>query len=131
LHGFCFLSLTEFGACVVVRQPAGLSLRREYPDPEKASSTTWTADQRRAFTIHHPELTPRNVADAYPAHLHNDCVLATAYDALDRGYFTFAIEECCGRTDCDRSVINAALMILRKQAMTNNSNRLHSIDLII
>jgi len=61
----------------------------------------------------------------------NDCVLATAYDALDQGYFTFAIEECCGRTDSDRSVIDAALMVLRKQAMTNNSNRLHSIELII
>ena len=61
----------------------------------------------------------------------NDCVLATAYDALDQGYFTFAIEECCGRTDSDRSMIDAALMILRKQAMTNNSNRLHSIELII
>ncbi len=61
----------------------------------------------------------------------NDCVLATAYDALDQGYFTFAIEECCGRTDSDRSMIDAALMILRKQAMTNNSNRLNSIELII
>jgi GNAT superfamily N-acetyltransferase len=45
-------------------------LRREYPDPEEASSATWTTDQRRAFTIHHPEHTPRSVADAYPAHLH-------------------------------------------------------------
>jgi GNAT superfamily N-acetyltransferase len=46
------------------------TLRREYPDPEEASSATWTTDQRRAFMIHHPERTPRNVADAYPAHLH-------------------------------------------------------------
>ncbi|MGI4855552.1 MAG: cysteine hydrolase family protein [Janthinobacterium lividum] len=53
----------------------------------------------------------------------NDCVLATAYDALDQGYFTYAIEECCGRTDADRHVIDAALTVLRKQAMTNNSTR--------
>jgi hypothetical protein len=47
------------------------------------------------------------------------------------GYFTFAIEECCGRTDSDRSTIDATLMILCKQAMTTNSNRPHSIELII
>jgi ribosomal protein S18 acetylase RimI-like enzyme len=46
------------------------TLRREYPDPKEASSATWTADQRRAFMIHHPRRTPRKVADAYPAHLH-------------------------------------------------------------
>jgi nicotinamidase-related amidase len=51
----------------------------------------------------------------------NDCVLATAYDALDRGYFTFVIEECAGRTDSDRSTIEAALTALRKQRMTNTS----------
>jgi nicotinamidase-related amidase len=61
----------------------------------------------------------------------NDCVLATAYDALDQGYLTFAIEECCGRTDWDRSIIDAALLILRKQAMTNNSNRFRSIELAL
>jgi nicotinamidase-related amidase len=61
----------------------------------------------------------------------NDCVLGTAYDALDQGYLTFATEESYGRTDSDRSMIDAALMVLRKQAMTNNSNRLGSIELIV
>ena len=51
----------------------------------------------------------------------NDCVLATAYDALDRGYFTFVIEECSSRTDSDRVVIDATLTVLRKQRMTNIS----------
>jgi GNAT superfamily N-acetyltransferase len=46
------------------------ALRREYPDPEEASSATWTSDQRRAFTIHHPERSPPSVVDVYPAHLH-------------------------------------------------------------
>lgn len=53
----------------------------------------------------------------------NDCVLATAYDALDLGYFSYVIEECSGRTDGNHDLINAALSILRKQNMTNNSNR--------
>jgi GNAT superfamily N-acetyltransferase len=46
------------------------ALRRQYPDPKESSSASWTADQRRAFAIHHPERAPREVVDAYPAHLH-------------------------------------------------------------
>jgi len=46
------------------------ALRRRYPDPEEASFASWTADQRRASAIHHPERAPRDVVDAYPAHLH-------------------------------------------------------------
>ncbi|MCM2475538.1 cysteine hydrolase [Rhizobium sp. CG5] len=53
----------------------------------------------------------------------NDCVLASAYDALDRGYFTFVIEECSGRTDADPRLTEAALAVLRQQAMTNKSAR--------
>ena len=30
----------------------------------------WTADERRAFMIHHPAPTPREVSVPYPAHLH-------------------------------------------------------------
>src|SRR5260370_29056465 len=46
------------------------ALRRQYPDPEEASFASWTADQRRAAAIHHPERAPRDVVEAYPAHLH-------------------------------------------------------------
>lgn len=53
----------------------------------------------------------------------NDCILATAYDALDRGLFSYAIEECCARTDSNPGVTEAALTVLRKQAMTNGSTR--------
>jgi nicotinamidase-related amidase len=52
----------------------------------------------------------------------NDCVLATAYEALDRGYFTYVIEECCGRADGNEEIIEAALVVLRKQNMTNRSS---------
>ena len=53
----------------------------------------------------------------------NDCILATAYDALDRGLFSYVIEECCARTDSHQGVTQAALIVLRKQAMTNGSTR--------
>jgi hypothetical protein len=39
------------------------------PDPEGASSD-WTADQKRCAGIHHPEQTPTNIAQEYPAHMH-------------------------------------------------------------
>jgi GNAT superfamily N-acetyltransferase len=46
------------------------ALRCRYPDPGTASSSSWTADERRASAIHHPERAPRDVVDTYPAHLH-------------------------------------------------------------
>jgi GNAT superfamily N-acetyltransferase len=45
-------------------------LRRQYGDPSTIPSAHRTADQRRAFTIHHPERPPSQVVAAYPAHLH-------------------------------------------------------------
>jgi len=45
-------------------------LRREYDDPSTIPSAHWSADQRRAFAIHHPEQPPKQVVEAYPAHLH-------------------------------------------------------------
>lgn len=46
------------------------SLREQYADPSSISSDVWTADQRRAFMIHHPAPTPAAVVARYPAHLH-------------------------------------------------------------
>jgi GNAT superfamily N-acetyltransferase len=46
------------------------ALRGQYPDPDEASRARWTADQRRVSAIHHPERAPRDVVEAYPAHLH-------------------------------------------------------------
>lgn len=45
-------------------------LRREYDDPSTIPSAHWSADQRRAFAIHHPQQPPKQVVEAYPAHLH-------------------------------------------------------------
>jgi GNAT superfamily N-acetyltransferase len=44
-------------------------LRTQYPHPGEASSD-WTADQKRWAIIHHPERTPTNIAQEYPAHMH-------------------------------------------------------------
>ena len=38
------------------------SLRRQYVDPTGTPAASWTADQRRAFMIHHPTGTPPAVA---------------------------------------------------------------------
>lgn len=45
-------------------------LRLEYADPSAIPPSTRTADQRRAFAIHHPEQSPRHVVELFPAHLH-------------------------------------------------------------
>jgi GNAT superfamily N-acetyltransferase len=45
-------------------------LRRQYADPTGTPAGSWTADQRRAFMIHHPTGTPPVVARNYLAHLH-------------------------------------------------------------
>lgn len=48
----------------------------------------------------------------------NDCVLATAYDAVDQNFYTFVLEDLCGRHDGDQRLIDAALAVLRCQDMT-------------
>ena len=45
-------------------------LRRQYADPAARPASEWSADQRRAYAIHHPRRTPRQIVDLYPAHLH-------------------------------------------------------------
>ncbi len=45
-------------------------LRAAYEDPGDVSSPDWSADQRRAFMIHHPAPPPRQIVKRYPAHLH-------------------------------------------------------------
>lgn len=44
-------------------------LRKLYPDPG-GDPSTWNADQRRAYLIHHPWPAPADVVSHYPAHLH-------------------------------------------------------------
>lgn len=45
-------------------------LRRRYADPTGVQLEMQTADQRRAFMVHHPAPTPAAVVVSFPAHLH-------------------------------------------------------------
>jgi GNAT superfamily N-acetyltransferase len=45
-------------------------LRRRYADPQALPPESWTADQRRAWLIHHPFATPDYVVAGFPGHLH-------------------------------------------------------------
>ena len=51
----------------------------------------------------------------------NDCVLASAYDAIDLNYYTYVIEELCHHWDGIEDLKQAALTVLRRQSLTNNS----------
>ena len=46
------------------------TLRGSYADPAEVPPEERTPDQRRAFMIHHPAMTPSAVTREYPAHLH-------------------------------------------------------------
>src|SRR5262249_22625451 len=49
----------------------------------------------------------------------NDCVLASAYDAIDSGYFTCVIDELCHHWDGIDELKDAALKIYWRENMTN------------
>jgi nicotinamidase-related amidase len=51
----------------------------------------------------------------------NDCVLATAFDATDFGFFTCVVEELSHHHQGIEDLKAAAIAILRRQNMTNNS----------
>ena len=50
----------------------------------------------------------------------NDCVLASALDAFDCGFFTYVIEDCCGAS-VDSGLRSQSIDLLRYLHMTNNS----------
>lgn len=52
----------------------------------------------------------------------NDCVLASAYEAIDLGYFTYVIEELCHHWNADESLKRAAITIFRRQSMSNHGD---------
>ena len=81
--GFCFVAEDQYGVCgYVVGTLDTLSfageleehwwpdLRRRYAEPDRERRDRWTADERRAFMFHHPELPPDPVLKHFPAHLH-------------------------------------------------------------
>jgi nicotinamidase-related amidase len=57
-----------------------------------------------------------------------DCILASAYESFDLGFFTYVIEECCQVASNEERHLDA-LSILRCLNMTNNS-LLETIDTV-
>jgi GNAT superfamily N-acetyltransferase len=53
-----------------LRLNGGQNFADNYADPAARPASEWTADQRRAYAIHHPRRTPRQIVERYPAHLH-------------------------------------------------------------
>jgi len=44
-------------------------VRQNYPEPT-GDPTSWTMDQRRIWSIHHPAVVPEEIVQDYPAHIH-------------------------------------------------------------
>ena len=53
----------------------------------------------------------------------NDCILATAFDSFDAGFFTYVIEECIESSN-GNGLREAALTILRNVDLTNHSSKI-------
>ena len=50
----------------------------------------------------------------------NDCVLATAYESFDLGFFTYVIEDCCASSG-PAALHKHAVALLRHLSLTNNA----------
>lgn len=46
------------------------TLRPLHADPSGSPHESWSADELRAWTIHHPRGTPAKLTEPYPSHLH-------------------------------------------------------------
>jgi len=64
------------------------------------------------------ELKKKNIAELHFVGLDtNDCILASAYEAFDLGFFSYVIEECC-ESSSSLELHKKALDLLRHQVMT-------------
>ncbi len=59
----------------------------------------------------------------------NDCVLTTAQESFDRGYFTYVIEECTG-SSAGKKMYQQAISILRDVELTNRSKLITSKKIV-
>jgi nicotinamidase-related amidase len=61
----------------------------------------------------------------------NDCVLASAFEAIDLGYFTYVLEELCHHSESNGELKAAARKIFREQSMLNDMDLVQTISLDI
>jgi nicotinamidase-related amidase len=67
------------------------------------------------------ELKKKNIEEVHIVGVDvNDCVLATAYEAFDLGFFTYVIEECSESSDSEK-IRDTGFEVLRHVNLTNNS----------
>ena len=67
------------------------------------------------------ELRKRHIEEVHIVGLDvNDCVLASAYEAFDLGFYTYVIEECSEASDSE-DIKNTGFEVLRHVNLTNNS----------
>ena len=67
------------------------------------------------------ELTKRQIKEVHIVGVDaNDCVLATAYEAFDFGFYTYVIEECTESSDSQK-MRDLGFEVLRHVNLTNNS----------
>lgn len=52
----------------------------------------------------------------------NDCVLASAYGAIDRGFYTYVLEDLCHHSAGNEALKTAALVVFRAQKMSASAN---------
>lgn len=51
----------------------------------------------------------------------NDCVLASAFDSIDLGFYTYVLEELCHHWNTNVEMKESAVAVYRRQHMTNHS----------
>ena len=73
------------------------SLRAIYEDPGEIPSPDWSADQRRAFMIHHPVPPPGQIIEQYPAHLHLNLAPRVQGQGVGRRLFSEWMARAAGR----------------------------------
>jgi nicotinamidase-related amidase len=67
------------------------------------------------------ELKKRGIEEVHIVGLDvNDCVLATAYEAFDLGFYTYVIEECTEASESEK-MRDVGFELLRQVNLTNNS----------
>jgi nicotinamidase-related amidase len=101
-------------------------------DPKK---TITIAKSTKSVFIMKPylaaELRARDIEEIHSVGFNiNDCVLATANDAFDLGFYSYVIEEAAGSSEA-ASLRDAALVILRNNEMTNHSELIKESKIIL
>ncbi len=100
-------------------------------DPHKTEFVTKTTKSVFNENKHLADfLKSRNITEVHlTGYDINDCVLATANDAFDLGFYTYVIEEAADSSESE-DFKNDALAILRENEMTNHSSMItEKIDL--